>query len=73
MARSKTCPKCQTSMIEGFVIAEKEGRRTVSSWLEGAPIRSFWMGVKLGGKTPIEIVTWRCGSCGFLEGYAKPQ
>jgi hypothetical protein len=70
MARSKTCPKCQASMVEGFIIDKGEASRAVSSWLEGAPDKSIWVGVKLGGQTPIEIVTWRCGSCGFLESYA---
>jgi Domain of unknown function (DUF6487) len=72
MARSRTCPKCQASMTEGFVIdsAPGHGGRAVSSWLEGAPVKSMWVGIKLGGKKPIEITTWRCGSCGFLESYA---
>ncbi len=70
MARSRTCPKCQSSMAEGFVIDRKEGGRAVSSWLEGSPKKSIWTGVSLDGKTPIEIATWRCGSCGFLESYA---
>ena len=70
MARSRTCPKCQASMVEGFVIDRADSGRVVSSWLEGAPQKSRWTGVKLKGKTPIEIATWRCGSCGFLESYA---
>jgi ribosomal protein S27AE len=73
MARSRTCPKCQTAMTMGFIIDKSEGGRAVSSWLEGAPKKSLWMGLKLDGKKPIEIVTWRCGSCGFLESYANPQ
>lgn len=60
-------------MAEGFVIDNSEAGRSVSSWLEGPPKKSMWTGVKLDGKTPIEIATWRCGSCGFLESYAKPQ
>ena len=72
MARSRTCPKCQASMSEGFVIDKSDSGRSVSSWLEGAPDKSMWLGVRLGGKTPVEIATWRCGSCGFLESYAKP-
>lgn len=72
MARIKTCPKCQASMSEGFVIDQTPGGRAVSAWLEGAPQKSKWFGVRLGGKKPIEIATWRCGSCGFLESYAKP-
>jgi hypothetical protein len=34
--------------------------------------RVTWVGVRLQGKAPIEIVTWRCSKCGFLESYA-PQ
>ena len=70
MARTRTCPKCQAPMTEGFVIDKSESGRAVSSWLEGAPHKSMWVGVKLDGKKPIEIATWRCGSCGFLESYA---
>lgn len=58
-------------MTEGFVIDNKDGGRAVGSWLEGAPSKSISIGVKLGGKTPIEIATWRCGSCGLLESYAR--
>ena len=72
MAHSKTCPKCQGSMAEGFVVDNGHGGRYVSSWLEGVPKRSFWVGVVLEGKKPIEIVAWRCSACGFLESYAKP-
>jgi hypothetical protein len=71
MARSKTCPKCQASMTEGFVVDHTHGGRAVSSWVEGPPQKSMWVGVKLGGQKPLEIATWRCGSCGFLESYAR--
>ena len=70
MARSKICPKCQASMSEGFIVDQGNSKRTVSVWVEGPLQRSFWTGVKLSGKNPIEITTWRCGSCGFLESYA---
>ena len=72
MARSRTCPKCQGSMTEGFVVDHTHGGRGISSWLEGAPVKSIWIGISFGGKKPIEIATWRCGGCGFLESYAKP-
>ena len=71
MAPTKTCPKCQASMAQGFVIDETRYERGVSSWLEGLPERGmFTNSVKLKGRTPIEIATWRCASCGFLESYA---
>ncbi len=65
------CPKCQSSMQRGFVLDNTHGgARTVSSWVEGEPQKGFWVGVKLEGKEPIEIETWRCGRCGYLEQYA---
>ena len=70
--QSHSCPKCQSRMQEGFTLDNTYGGRAVSSWIEGAPQRSIWVGVKLEGRTPIEIATYRCLSCGFLESYAKP-
>lgn len=58
-------------MTEGFLIDNAYGSRTVGSWLEGEPQKSIWHdGIKLAGKTPIEIESWRCDRCGFLESYA---
>ena len=68
--RSNSCPKCQGSMTEGFVATDKDGARSVSTWVEGAPDKR-WYGIKIGGKVKHEIQTWRCGRCGFLESYAK--
>ncbi len=73
MARSKNCPKCQGSMTEGFLLDRTQGGRGLTSWVEGTPQKSIWVGVKLGGKKPMEVATWRCGSCGYLESYARPQ
>jgi len=70
MADFKACPKCRGAMTEGFVIDHVFGGRAVSRWVEGAPQRSPWLGVGLAGAMPIEIATWRCGRCGFLESYA---
>jgi predicted Zn-ribbon and HTH transcriptional regulator len=72
MAQSHRCPKCQSAMVEGFVIDNTYGTRAVSTWLEGAPAKSIWVGVKLEGRKPMEIETWRCSKCGFLESYAPP-
>lgn len=69
-AAAHTCPKCQSRMVEGFVVDNGYGARTVSSWVEGEPKRSIWVGVLLEGRKPVEIETYRCTSCGFLESYA---
>jgi hypothetical protein len=65
--RPSKCAKCQGSMTEGFIPDQGEMRR-VSAWTEGAP-RKSWLGVRWG-KQKIEIQTWRCTRCGFLESYA---
>ncbi len=67
--RSHTCPKCHSSMVEGFVATEKSGMPRVSGWTEGVPHQGWW-GIKNKAK-PIEIATWRCSRCGFLENYAR--
>lgn len=67
---AKECPRCQGSMTEGVIIDNTYGARGVSTWLEGAPVKSLWMGLKLQGKKPIEVRTFRCNRCGFLESYA---
>jgi hypothetical protein len=70
MTQSRSCPKCEQGMAEGFIVDKTYGAVGVASWVEGAPAKSIWVGVKLRGKSPIEISTWRCNRCGFLESYA---
>lgn len=69
--RSNTCLKCGSSMTEGFVVDNGYGTKTVSTWVEGAPVNSFWTGLKLRGRRQVPIQTWRCGRCGYLENYAR--
>ena len=70
--RSHTCPKCQSSMAEGFVIdVNQSGAHTVSTWFEGAPERAWYGGIKTRGKPQFKIQSWRCNRCGFLEQYAR--
>jgi hypothetical protein len=68
---SPSCPRCQGRMEEGFVVDEGYGSRTVSAWIEGVPIKSFWSGLKTKGKRRLPIQTWRCMRCGVLESYAS--
>ncbi len=71
MAQS-SCPKCQSSMQEGYVVDHTHGgARTVSTWVEGEPKPSFWLGLTFQGTTPLAIESWRCTRCGFIEQYAK--
>lgn len=58
-------------MSEGFIVDKGYGSSEVAKWVDGPPEKSFWVGLKLGGKEKIEIVTWRCRKCGYLESYAS--
>jgi hypothetical protein len=69
---SPNCPKCSGAMTEGFVIDKTHGGASVSTWMEGEPVRSIWFGVKARG-TQFETRTWRCRRCGFLESYAPSE
>jgi lipopolysaccharide biosynthesis regulator YciM len=58
-------------MEEGFVKDESQGAVYTSKWVEGAPEESFWTGTKTRGKKVVQIITYRCAECGYLESYAK--
>jgi len=71
MSVEPTCPKCTQKMLRGF-IPEFSNRSSVSFWVEGEPEHSFWaVGVKIPKDKIIDIVTYRCVECGFLESYAR--
>lgn len=66
------CPKCRGKMEEGFVPdLIKYGAVAQSTWIEGAPERSLWAGMKTKGKKHFKVTTLRCSGCGYLEHYAK--
>ena len=71
MAMRKDCARCQGAMTEGFVPYQKHnGANAVPGWYEGPPEKSFWFGLKLRGRRPLPIQTFRCSRCGHLESYA---
>ena len=65
------CPKCRKKMEEGFVKDEGYGVVHASKWVAGPPEKSFWTGTKTSGKKQVEVMTYRCSGCGYLESYAK--
>lgn len=68
----RVCVKCGGEMEGGFILDNTYGARLQSEWVEGAPERSRWTGVKLTGKELLPILTFRCARCGYLESYAPP-
>lgn len=69
----RSVPECRNAMTEGFIVDKTYGGAAAASWVEGEPKKSIWVGVKLGGTTRIEVTTWRCRGCGFLESNAPPE
>lgn len=73
MSESNTnCPKCSAELEEGFILDYTHGAIVPSNWVEGEPVKSFWTGTKISDKKQLQVKTFRCVRCGFLESYAKP-
>ena len=67
------CPKCRGKMDEGFIMDEGYGHVKPSKWVEGAPEESFWVGTKTRGKKQVQVTTFCCTKCGYLESYARAR
>jgi hypothetical protein len=68
--RSLTCPRCSGGMEPGYLVDEGYGTRAVPKWIAGEPQKSMWTGLKLRGRDRLEVSTYRCRRCGYLESYA---
>jgi hypothetical protein len=44
--------------------------RHVAQWVEGAPEKSVWTGLKTTARAVLPVTTYRCEGCGYLESYA---
>jgi hypothetical protein len=65
------CLRCRGRMEQGFIfdfIDDSRGR--VAQWMAGAPVSSFWKGVKGDLDQTLPIGAFRCATCGLLELYA---
>ncbi|MGH9766957.1 MAG: PF20097 family protein [Blastocatellia bacterium] len=68
---STGCPKCNAAMEAGFILdLGHYNAKTVSQWVEGAPERSIWTGIKTKDREKFQVTTYRCAGCGYLESYA---
>jgi hypothetical protein len=58
-------------MEAGFVI-DRGSHDSIDrqKWVEGAPEKSFWTGLKTKGRDSYPVTTFRCERCGLLESYA---
>jgi predicted nucleic-acid-binding Zn-ribbon protein len=69
--RDHTCPKCKTSMQEGYVIDYGDtNTRRAASWISGQPERGFLFGLAIKGKQQTTLQAFRCPACSYVELYA---
>ena len=54
-------------MEPGFLLDRTHGGTAQGTWVEGAPVRSIWTGLKLKGHHQVPVLTYRCPKCGYLE------
>jgi hypothetical protein len=75
MSDELKCTSCAGRLEAGFLpeLADGNFPTVPTDWVEGEPKKSFWGGLKLSGTKPIEITTWRCRRCGYLENYAPDE
>jgi len=53
------------------MLEQRDGNmKGVTEWIEGAPEKGWFGAVKLRRRKRMEVQTYRCGRCGFLESYA---
>ena len=57
-------------MEPGYIVDEGNGTRTVAKWIAGEPERSLWTGLKTRDKAKLDVTSYRCRRCGYLESYA---
>ena len=70
--KSKTCPKCKSEMVQGFLADFTQYGAHVGTWVEGSP-KKTWTGVKLEMLRKFPVATFRCEECGYLESYARKE
>ena len=68
MERPLECLRCKTHMLVGRVVDQRY--YLTSRWREGDPVRKWW-GLQWKGKPLLEIKTYRCPKCGYLESNAQ--
>ena len=58
-------------MERGFIADSSDyGETKIGRWVEGAPEKSVWTGIKVKGRRQLTVQTYRCQRCTLLESYA---
>ena len=67
-AESKSCPKCQGSMVRGYLFSG-----VIVPWFEGEPKEAILGGAKPPSGQGLPNATFRCAKCGYLEMFAGQE
>ena len=69
------CLRCHKKLTLGYTMSSDhlKAARTVSFWVEGTVVYSFWKGYIIKNRRVMNTVTYRCEKCGLLESYAKAE
>jgi predicted nucleic-acid-binding Zn-ribbon protein len=70
---SKECAKCGGTMTVGVIVDHGHGQSTPERGQEGEAIVSKWWGLRVDKKALLDVETWRCTKCGYLESYAADK
>jgi hypothetical protein len=70
MSEPKIYPKCNQSVVRGFVI---DPVRRLGYWFEGEPVHYLWTNIKRPLKPALPTGTYKCRACGFFESYAAAE
>jgi predicted nucleic-acid-binding Zn-ribbon protein len=70
MDKQLQCPKCGKMMQEGYTPEVSQSRAGGTRWVSGTPETGFLGTLNLRGKEVIDVRTFRCPGCGYLESYA---
>lgn len=64
------CADCQRPMEGGFLLDTTHGGQEAGTWIQGAPEKSFWGGIKTKGRRKLTVYAWRCPGCSVVRLYA---
>ena len=66
------CTKCKIQMQQGYILDAMYGNivTTTSKWSKGKPKKILSFALPTSENTSMQIVTYRCPECGYLESYA---
>ena len=66
------CPKCKIPMQQGYILDSMYGNlvTTTSKWSKGEPKKILAFALPSTDNKSVEITSYRCPECGYLESYA---